>query len=103
MTNINYKQDKHSSLNSAITLGFAVGSLLLMTNAYADGLAPASTMLTTVAAWLKGIGVITCTIALMVAGYKFLFQQARLQDVANIVIGGILIGSSAIIAAMIIV
>ncbi len=78
-------------------------ALILVANtAFADGgLAPGATLLTTVATWLKGIGVVTCTIALMIAGYKFLFQQARLQDVANIIIGGILIGSAAIIAALI--
>lgn len=101
MTSIKSKQDQRTLLNNVITISFTVSSFLFMANAYAGGLTPGATMLATVAMWLKGIGVIVCTIALMIAGYKFLFQQARLQDVANIVIGGILIGSAAIIAGLI--
>ncbi|MDO9205614.1 TrbC/VirB2 family protein [Methylotenera sp.] len=101
MTSIKSKQDQRTLLNNVITISFTVSSFLFMANVYAGGLTPGATMLATVAMWLKGIGVIVCTIALMIAGYKFLFQQARLQDVANIVIGGILIGSAAIIAGLI--
>ena len=101
MTSIKSKQDQRTLLNNVITISFTVSSFLFMANAYAGGLIPGATMLATVASWLKGIGVIVGTIAFMLSGYKFLFQQARLQDVANIVIGGILIGSAAIIAGLI--
>jgi len=87
------------NIATAVTLA----AILAVNCAYAEGVAPGATLLTTIASWLKGIGVVTCTIALMIAGYKFLFQQARLNDVANIIIGGILIGSAAIIAALIMV
>ncbi len=101
MTSIKSKQKLSVLLKDVTTIGIAVSGLLLINNVYAGGLTPGATMLATVAMWLKGIGVIVCTIALMIVGYKFLFQQARHQDVANIVIGGILIGSAAIIAGFI--
>lgn len=81
----------------------SVTVLVLTSNlSYAiGGVVPGATLLGKVAAWLTGLGVLTCTIALMLAGYKFFFQQARLTDVSNIIIGGILIGSAALIAGLI--
>jgi type IV secretion system protein VirB2 len=57
--------------------------------------------LTTVIGWLQGIGVAVCTIAVMWAGFKIMFQGARINDVAPAFIGGIIVGSAALIAALI--
>lgn len=104
--NIARKKNQHKLFSNAITVSIAIASSAYMAHANAGavgGVTPGSTLLTTVATWLQAIGVITVTIALMLAGYKFLFQQARLQDISNIVIGGILIGGAALIAGLIIV
>lgn len=52
--------------------------------------------------WLQGIGVGICTIAIMWAAFKIMFQGARINDVAPVFIGGILFGSAALIASAVI-
>ena len=47
---------------------------------------------------LQTIGVAVFTIAIMYAGYRIIFQGARFADVANIIIGGILVGGAAVFA-----
>ena len=56
--------------------------------------------LSTVIVWMQGIGVLVCTIAVMWAAFKIMFQGARINDVAPAFIGGVLFGSAAIIAGM---
>lgn len=54
----------------------------------------------TVISWMQEIGIGICTIAIMWAAVKIMFQGARINDVAPTFIGGILFGSAAIIAGM---
>ncbi|WP_245453627.1 TrbC/VirB2 family protein [Aminobacter sp. MSH1] len=51
---------------------------------------------------LNIISVGVVTIAVVIAGYKIAFQAARMNDVAPILIGGILVGAAAQIAAFLI-
>jgi type IV secretion system protein VirB2 len=48
---------------------------------------------------LLGVAVTMFTIALMWAGFKMAFQHAKWSEISNIVIGGILVGGAAGIAA----
>lgn len=43
---------------------------------------------------LKGAGVTVASIAIIVSGYKIIFQGARFEDVSKILIGGLLIGGA---------
>lgn len=47
---------------------------------------------------LRGVSVVAVTIAIMWAGYKFLFQHATMADCGKILGGGLLIGAASEIA-----
>jgi type IV secretion system protein VirB2 len=66
----------------------------------AGGLAKGATLLTTVSTWMTGIGVTIVTIALMVVGFRMVFQAAEWKDVAPVFWGGVIIGSASAIASM---
>lgn len=55
-----------------------------------------------VVAILTTIAVAVVTAAIMWAGFKMIFQAARLADVANILFGGTLIGGASAFAAYIV-
>ncbi len=48
------------------------------------------------------ISVAVVTIAIIWAGFKMIFQGARLTDVANVLIGGTLVGGAGAFAAYIV-
>ena len=51
---------------------------------------------------LVTISVAVVTISIIWAGFKMIFQGARLADVANVLIGGTLVGGAAAFAAYIV-
>ena len=51
---------------------------------------------------LVTISIAVVTIAIIWAGFKMIFQGARLADVANVLIGGTLVGGAAAFAAYIV-
>ena len=51
---------------------------------------------------LVTVSVAVVTIAIIWAGFKMIFQGARLADVANVLIGGTLVGGAAAVAAFIV-
>lgn len=69
---------------------------------HAQGFQKINTTMTNVEAILIVIAVVVVTIAVMWAGFKMIFQAARLADVANILIGGTLIGGAGAFAAFIV-
>ena len=48
------------------------------------------------------ISIAVVTIAIIWAGFKMIFQGARLADVANVLIGGTLVGGAAAFASYIV-
>jgi len=70
--------------------------------ALADGFDKISTTVTHVNTILVTISVAVVTIAIIWAGFKMIFQGARLADVANVLIGGTLIGGAAAFASYIV-
>jgi type IV secretion system protein VirB2 len=85
---------------SAIASSIAVS--LLPNIAAAQGFDKINTTATNVQAILVTIAVVVVTIAIMWAGFKMIFQGARLADVAGVLIGGTLIGGSSAFAAFIV-
>ena len=81
-------------------LNLAAMLLLASNHALASGLTKGTTLLTTISTWMTGIGVTVVTIALMVVGFKMVFQAAEWKDVAPVFWGGVLIGSASVIASM---
>ena len=76
--------------------------MLLPPQVWGQGFDKVNTTVTNVNAILVTISVAVVTIAIIWAGFKMIFQGARLADVANILIGGTLVGGAAAFASYIV-
>ncbi len=70
--------------------------------ASAQGFEKVNTTVANVNAILATISIAVVTIAIIWAGFKMIFQGARLVDVANVLIGGTLIGGAGAMASYIV-
>jgi type IV secretion system protein VirB2 len=70
--------------------------------ALADGFDKINTTVTNVNTILVTISIAVVTTAIIWAGFKMIFQGARLADVANVLIGGTLVGGAAAFASYIV-
>ena len=70
--------------------------------AAAQGFDKINTTVTNVNTILVTISIAVVTIAIIWAGFKMIFQGARLSDVANVLIGGTLVGGAAAFAGYIV-
>jgi len=68
----------------------------------AQGFEKINTTVMNINAILAVVSIAVVTIAIIWAGFKMIFQAARLSDVANILIGGTLIGGAGAFAAFIV-
>ncbi len=66
------------------------------------GIGRVNTVMSNIQTVLVGVAVTAFTIALMWAGFKMAFQHAKWSEISNIVIGGIIVGGAAGIAAWLI-
>lgn len=73
-------------------------SPLIPRSAWAQGFDKINTTVTNVNTILVTISIAVVTIAIIWAGFKMIFQGARLADVANVLIGGTLVGGAAAFA-----
>ena len=102
-----YKPTKSSCNRFAFTaraVRMAIGIIapfLLASPAYAQ-LSQVNTLLTTIQTTLLGVGGVVCSISIIWAGFKMMFQHARFGDIANVFIGGLFVGCATVIAAMLI-
>jgi type IV secretion system protein VirB2 len=89
------------AIRSAIT---AIAPLLavIAPAAFAQGFDKINTTVTNVNTILVTISIAVVTIAIIWAGFKMIFQGARLADVANVLIGGTLVGGAAAFASYIV-
>jgi type IV secretion system protein VirB2 len=71
-------------------------------SAIGQGFERINTTVTNVNTILVTISIAVVTIAIIWAGFKMIFQGARLADVANVLIGGTLIGGAAAFASYIV-
>jgi len=69
---------------------------------FAQGFDKINTTVTNVNTILVTISIAVVTIAIIWAGFKMIFQGARLADVANVLIGGTLVGGAAAFASYIV-
>ena len=82
---------------SSNVLAFILVSMLVAVMpqlAFAQGFDKINTTVTNVNTILVTISIAVVTIAIIWAGFKMIFQGARLSDVANVLIGGTLIGGA---------
>jgi type IV secretion system protein VirB2 len=77
-------------------------SLAFALQAQAQGFSKINTTVSNVNAILVTISIAVVTIAIIWAGFKMIFQGARLADVANVLIGGTLVGGAAAFASYIV-
>ena len=75
---------------------------LVSSVARAQGFDKINTTVTNINTILVTISVAVVTIAIIWAGFKMIFQGARLADVANVLIGGTLVGGAAAFASYIV-
>ena len=90
---------------AALARGFAMATCAacaLPARVHAQGFDKINTTAVNVNAILVGISVVVVTIAIIWAGFKMIFQGARLADVANVLIGGTLVGGAGAFAAFIV-
>ncbi|EJG1885574.1 type IV secretion protein A [Vibrio parahaemolyticus] len=87
------------SSNNLFFMLLACASLMVPELAHAEGLDKVNDFMDNIAAILSGAAVITVTVAIMWAGYKFLFTNATAAEVMKIVIAGLLIGGAAEISS----
>jgi type IV secretion system protein VirB2 len=80
----------------------AIVPALLSPAALAQGFDKINTTVTNVNTILVTISIAVVTIAIIWAGFKMIFQGARLADVANVLIGGTLVGGAAAFASYIV-
>ena len=86
-----------------VLLGMALTlAMLLPRFAVAQGFDKINTPVTNVNTILVTISIAVVTIAIIWAGFKMIFQGARLADVANVLIGGTLVGGAAAFAGYIV-
>jgi type IV secretion system protein VirB2 len=90
-------------ITAVIRRSFApLATALLPRLALAQGFDKINTTVTNVETILVTISIAVVTIAIIWAGFKMIFQGARLADVANVLIGGTLIGGAAAFASYIV-
>lgn len=75
--------------------------LLSATPAWAQ-LSQVNTLLETIQTTLLGVGGVICSISIIWAGFRMMFQHARFGDIANVFIGGLFVGCATVIAGMLI-
>lgn len=91
-----------TSLRPSARTALAATLLLAARLAAAQGFEKLNTTVTNVNAILVVVSISVVAIAIIWAGYKMIFQSARLADVANILIGGTLIGGATAMATYIV-
>ena len=85
-----------------VLAGMALALATLPRFAFAQGFDKINTTVTNVNTILVTISIAVVTIAIIWAGFKMIFQGARLADVANVLIGGTLVGGAAAFASYIV-
>ena len=88
---------------SPLLTGLAITLAMLIPHfAIAQGFDKINTTVTNINTILVTISIAVVTIAIIWAGFKMIFQGARLADVANVLIGGTLVGGAAAFASYIV-
>lgn len=90
-----------SGRTAARGIAIATSSLTFAVPAWAQ-LSQVNTLLSTIQTTLLGVGGVICSISIIWAGFRMMFQHARFGDIANVFIGGLFVGCATVIASMLI-
>ena len=86
---------------AARVIVLTASSLMFTAPAWAQ-LSQVNTLLNTIQTTLLGVGGVICSISIIWAGFRMMFQHARFGDIANVFIGGLFVGCATVIAGMLI-
>ena len=86
----------------SVRLTAAVCVALLVSSPTWAQLSQVNTLLSTIQTTLLGVGGVICSISIIWAGFRMMFQHARFGDIANVFIGGLFVGCATVIAGMLI-
>ncbi|NIF56039.1 TrbC/VirB2 family protein [Burkholderia sp. Ax-1724] len=78
------------------------GAILMFTAPVWAQLSQVNTLLDMIQTTLLGVGGVICSISIIWAGFRMMFQHARFGDIANVFIGGLFVGCATVIAGMLI-
>ncbi len=82
-------------IKATLLMAFGIALMMvLMPSAYAYGLDTVNEFMENIKSVLSGVALLTVTVAIMWAGFKFLFRDADFMEVGKIVIAGLLIGGA---------
>lgn len=90
-----------SDRKTALAIILATSSLMFTVPACAQ-LSQVNTLLNTIQTTLLSVGGVICSISIIWAGFRMMFQHARFGDIANVFIGGLFVGCATVIAGMLI-
>ena len=90
-----------SDRRTALKIILATSSLMFAYPACAQ-LSQVNTLLNTIQTTLLSVGGVICSISIIWAGFRMMFQHARFGDIANVFIGGLFVGCATVIAGMLI-
>lgn len=96
--NVNNTKNRIATAMPALALVFGLALLVAEPALAQGGLDKVNTFVENVLVVLRGISIGVVTIAIMWAGYKFLFKHADMAECGKILAGGLLIGGAAELA-----
>lgn len=91
-----------SNRTSQAKTAILVGSITLSQFAHSAGLSKVNSIMEKVSSALQTAAVVTVTVAVFWAGYKIVFGGQTFREAAPILIGGVVIGSAAQIASLLV-
>jgi type IV secretion system protein VirB2 len=97
-----YSEKAVRGSNRAIRRAVATCAALLVASPAWAQLSQVNTLLSTIQTTLLGVGGVICSISIIWAGFRMMFQHARFGDIANVFIGGLFVGCATVIAGMLI-
>ncbi|AOJ90959.1 hypothetical protein WS87_29865 [Burkholderia sp. MSMB0856] len=90
-----------SGRRTARAIALAASSLMFVVPAWAQ-LSQVNALLNMIQTTLLSVGGVICSISIIWAGFRMMFQHARFGDIANVFIGGPFVGCATVIAGMLI-
>ncbi|WP_107313262.1 TrbC/VirB2 family protein [Burkholderia metallica] len=90
-----------SGRSTARAIALAASSLMFVFPAWAQ-LSQVNALLNMIQTTLLSVGGVICSISIIWAGFRMMFQHARFGDIANVFIGGLFVGCATVIAGMLI-
>ncbi|MGU7811642.1 TrbC/VirB2 family protein [Burkholderia sp. AW49-1] len=90
-----------SDRNAAREIALAAAFMMFVVPAWAQ-ISQVNALLNMIQTTLLSVGGVICSISIIWAGFRMMFQHARFGDIANVFVGGLFVGCATVIAGMLI-